>query len=93
MIRRINIAACALLPEDTVFEDAPEQLDFFTDYAEKERQQQEEKKRDEKERAMLRAMLSMQDKYGKNAVLRGMNLLKDGTTIERNGQVGGHKAE
>jgi len=93
LIRRINIAACALLPEDTVFEDAPEQLDFFTDYTEKERQQQEEKKRDEKERAMLRAMLSMQDKYGKNAVLRGMNLLKDGTTIERNGQVGGHKAE
>ena len=41
---------------------------------------------------MLRAMLTLQDRYGKNAVLRGMNFIEGGTTIERNGQIGGHKA-
>ena len=38
------------------------------------------------------ATLSVQRKYGKNAILKGMNLLEGGTTIERNGQIGGHRA-
>lgn len=37
-------------------------------------------------------MLNIKSKYGKNAVLKGMNLQADGTTIERNGLIGGHKA-
>jgi len=93
LIRRITIAACRLLPENRLPSEPPEQLDFFTDYIALDQLRREEECRDKKERNVLRAMLQMQDKYGKNAVLRGMNLMSGGTTIERNGQVGGHKAE
>ena len=41
---------------------------------------------------MQKAMLKIKKKYGKNAILKGMNFEKGATTIERNGQVGGHKA-
>ena len=47
---------------------------------------------EERERRLQRVTLAMQDKYGKNAILKGMNLVEGGTTIERNGQIGGHKA-
>ena len=47
---------------------------------------------EEKERRLQRVTLAIQDKFGKNAMLKGMNLLEGGTTIERNGQIGGHKA-
>lgn len=93
LIRRVNISACGLIPENEIPEDEPEQLDFYTDHQALERQREQEKKEEKKERNMLRAMLSLQDRYGKNAVLKGMNYLEGATTIERNGQVGGHKAE
>ena len=47
---------------------------------------------DDKERRLQKATLLLQAKYGKNAVLKGMNLSEDGTTRLRNEQVGGHKA-
>ena len=47
---------------------------------------------EEKERRLQRVTLAIQDKFGKNAMLKGMNLLEGGTTIERNGQIGGHRA-
>ncbi len=65
-----------------------EQLDFFTDYKKKEA----EEKALKKERELQLAILRMERKYGKNAVIKGMNLLEGATTIERNAQVGGHKA-
>ena len=46
----------------------------------------------EKERKLQRAMIDVKKKFGKNAVLKGMNLEKGGTTIERNNQIGGHKS-
>jgi DNA polymerase V len=45
----------------------------------------------EKENKMQKAVLSIKNKYGKNAILKGMNLSEGGTTIERNAQIGGHK--
>ena len=45
-----------------------------------------------KERALQEAMLEIKHKYGKNAVVKAKNLNKGGTAIERNGQIGGHKA-
>lgn len=45
-----------------------------------------------KEKALQKAMLSIQKKFGKNAILKGVNLQEGATTIERNGTVGGHKA-
>ena len=47
---------------------------------------------EERERRLQRVTLAIQDKFGKNAILKGMNLVEGGTTIERNGQIGGHKA-
>lgn len=93
LIRRLTVAACHLLPESEIPEEGPEQLSLFTDYEELQKERAADKAADEKERSIQTAMLTLQSRYGKNAVLKGMNLYKEGTTIERNGQVGGHKAE
>lgn len=45
-----------------------------------------------KERDIQKAMIEIKERFGKNAVLKGMNLLEAGTTIARNGQIGGHKS-
>lgn len=92
LIRRVNLAVCNLIPEDEIPEDKPVQMDMFTDYEALEREQKETRAAEEKERKLQRVTLAMQDKFGKNAILKGMNLVEGGTTIERNGQIGGHKA-
>jgi DNA polymerase V len=92
LIRRVNIAAVGLLDEREAPRETPEQLDLFTDYEALEKQREAEQAADEKEKKIQRATLLLQSKYGKNAVLKGMNLLEGGTTIERNGQIGGHRA-
>ena len=92
LIRRVNITACNLVPEDEIPADKPQQLDMFTDYGALEREAQETRAAEKRERRLQNATLSVQRKYGKNAILKGMNLLEGGTTIERNGQIGGHKA-
>lgn len=66
---------------NNVVDEAYRQYDLFTDPAELER-----------EHRMQKVMLDIKEKYGKNAILRGMNLEKGATTIERNGQIGGHKS-
>ena len=60
---------------------------MFTDYTKKD----EIRKKEQAEKKMQNAVIDMQNKYGKNAILKGMDLLKESTTIERNGQIGGHK--
>ena len=92
LIRRVTIAAENLIAENAVPEEEPEQLDLFTDYEELERQREHEEIVEKKERSVQKATLKLQQKYGKNAVLKGMNLLEGGTTILRNGQIGGHRA-
>ena len=73
-------------------QSTPLQLDMFTDYEAVEREKKVQQAAEQKERKLQRATLAIQDRFGKNAVLKGMNLLEGGTTIERNGQIGGHKA-
>ena len=73
-------------------QSTPLQLDMFTDYEAVEREKKAQQAAEQKERKLQRATLAIQDRFGKNAVLKGMNLLEGGTTIERNGQIGGHKA-
>ena len=93
LIRRINICACNLIYEKDIPADtAPVQLELFVDYEAIERQQAEKKRKEDREKALQRATLMLQDRFGKNAVLKGMNLMDGGTTIERNGQIGGHSA-
>ncbi|MCQ2417793.1 MAG: DNA methylase [Oscillospiraceae bacterium] len=92
-IRQVNICACNIINEDDIPEDtAPMQLELFVDYDALEQQEAEEKRKVKRERALQRATLLLQDKYGKNAVLKGMNFSEGAMTIERNGQIGGHRA-
>ena len=63
------------------------QLDLFTNIEEEE----QEKEKNLKEDNLQKTLLSIKYKYGKNSILKGMNLEEGGTAIERNGQVGGHK--
>lgn len=92
--RRINLTANHVVPEKDVkpAEETFEQLDLFTDYGAREKKRQQEEAELAKEKKMQKAVLDIQKKFGKNAVLKGMNLQEGGTTIERNGQVGGHRA-
>jgi DNA polymerase V len=46
----------------------------------------------EKNRKMQQAMIDIKNKFGKNAILKGMNLQENATTLERNRQIGGHKS-
>lgn len=94
-IRRVTIAANRLADEREAVEadtQGYEQLDLFTDYGAQEQEREAEKARQEKERRLQEAMLAVKRKYGKNAILKGTNLQKGATTIERNRQIGGHKA-
>ncbi len=93
LIRRVTVVANHLVDESEVKETEQfEQLDLFTDYAALERERKEEEERLSKERKLQEAMLSVKKKFGKNAILKGMNLQEGATTIERNHQIGGHKA-
>ena len=92
LIRRVNVTACNLVSETEIPEEKPEQLDMFTDYEALEREKQARQLAEEKERRLQNITLAIQDRYGKNAMLKGMNLMEGGTTIARNGQIGGHKA-
>ena len=94
LVRRLNIVANHVLPEA----DAPkknegyEQLDLFTDYAALEAKQAQEQAELEREKKMQQAMLTIKKKFGKNAILKGMNLEDGATAMDRNEQIGGHKA-
>ena len=89
LVRRINITAENVVNEDDYKNNKKfEQIDLFIDYNEIERQQKKEKL----EKELQKALLDIKTKYGKNAVLKGMNFIEGGTTIERNGQIGGHKS-
>ena len=92
LIRRLNVVAENLIPEKDIPAEKPVQLDLFTDYAALQRQEEERKAAEAKEKKLQKATLIMQERFGKNAVLKGMNLEEKGTTRARNGQIGGHRA-
>lgn len=82
-VRRMYVVANHVT-EELMLQTEEDQLNLFSDQTEKNQSLEKEKK-------MQRAVLEIQRKYGKNAVLKGMNFQEGATTIERNGQVGGHK--
>lgn len=75
-VRRMSIAAIRLSPKDEV----PPQMSLFTSQRD-----------DERETALLKTALSLHKRFGKNSLVRGMDLLEAGTTRERNEQIGGHR--
>lgn len=92
MVRRVYIAANRVTGEDAAkAEESYEQLDLFTDYAALQKEREEEKKALERERRIQEAVLDIKMKFGKNAILKGMNLEEGATARERNNLIGGHK--
>ena len=87
-VRKVSICANHITDENKT-EPANVQLDLFTDYSKIKAEEDALKK----ERSLQNAMLRIQKRYGKNAILKGTNLQDCATTVERNNQVGGHKAE
>lgn len=93
LIRRVTICANRLMEENSIKEEESfEQLSLFTDYEAEQKRKQKEKEALEKEKRLQQAMLHVKKKFGKNAILKGTNLEEGATTIERNQQIGGHKA-
>ena len=94
LIRRLNLTTNHVVSEvlAAAQEGAPQQLDLFTDYEALERQRQEERALQRKERRMQEAQLKIKQRFGKNAILRGLNFEEGATAKERNEQIGGHKA-
>lgn len=97
LVRRITVVANRLVDESlAAAEGTYEQLNLFTDFDENGTQKEAGHNAAEeslsKERKLQEAMLSVKKKYGKNAMLKGMNLKEGAMTIERNNQIGGHKA-
>lgn len=92
-VRRINISANRLQDESSAEKkETFVQLDLFTDYDEISEQRKREAAERKKEHSIQTAILSVQKKYGKNAILKGMNLEEGATSRDRNNQIGGHKA-
>jgi len=94
LVRRFNVSVGNLLTADEVKaeESKPEQLDLLTDYETRDAERAKETAALEKETRRQKALLNIRDKYGKNAVVKGLNLQEGATAIERNAQIGGHKA-
>ena len=92
LVRRVNISANNITAENDVA-DKPkfEQLELFVDYEKKDIEDKIEKEKYDKERKIQEATIEIKKKFGKNAILKGMNLQEGATTKERNEQIGGHK--
>ncbi len=93
LVRRVTLTANKVVDEKTVNQKmAFEQLELFTDYEAKEQRDKENEAELAREKQMQKAVLEIKKKFGKNAILKGMNLQEGATTIDRNEQIGGHKA-
>ena len=94
LVRRLTITTNRVVQESEVQtkETSCEQLDLFTDYGALEQETRRERETLNRERKMQEAVLRIQKKYGKNAILKGMNLQEGATARTRNAQIGGHRA-
>ncbi len=89
LVRRINISANHIMAEGSAAAvKRYEQLDLFTDYDRSE----EEEMAVKKERSIQETMIDIKSRYGKNSVIKGSDLQEGATTIDRNNQIGGHRA-
>jgi DNA polymerase V len=89
----LNITADNVIPETEIKpEAAAVQLDLFTDVEEQERLHKAEQESLKREKKVQGAIIDIKKKFGKNAILKGMNLEDGATAKDRNSQIGGHKA-
>ncbi len=93
LVRRVYVVAARVADEsEAAAAESYTQLDLFTDQEAELKRQTEEAAEEAREKSRQQAVLAIREKYGKNAILKGMNLKEGATTVERNGQVGGHRA-
>ncbi len=93
LVRRVTLTAEHVLPEGQATPvAAPVQLDLFTDYAAEQQKNAVESLRLSREHTRQQTILRIKKKFGKNAILKGMNLEEGATTLDRNRQIGGHRA-
>lgn len=93
LVRRISMAAGHVVPRSEALGKIQfEQMDLFTDYAALGKEKEKEQGEQERERKMQEAVLEIKKKFGKNAILKGLNLEEGSTARERNSQIGGHRA-
>ena len=93
LIRRVTLGANRVINEHEAQKNTiPEQLDLFCDYEALNKQREQEEVLLEREKRRQKVILDIKKKYGKNAILKGMNLEEGATTMDRNRQIGGHKA-
>ena len=94
LVKRLNITANHVINEHDAPEPSAEQgqLDLFADYEALAKAQEAIQSKLKKERRMQEAVLNIKEKYGKNAILRGLNFEEGATAKDRNQQIGGHKA-
>ncbi len=93
LIRRLNVTANRVIDEKSIPEETQyQQMDFFTDYAAEQAQREAEQAELAREKKMQEAMIDIKKKFGKNAILKGTNLVEGATGKDRNNQIGGHKA-
>lgn len=91
LVKRINLAFVGVVDADKATNTRIiKQVDLFS--MDEEELYEDKKENQENELKIQNVMLEIKKKYGKNAILKGMNLEEGGTTIERNNQIGGHKA-
>ena len=93
LIRRINISVCNLSIENKSEKIIYKQFSIFDDFSEEDNKIVITKQEEEKDLKIQKAIIEIKEKYGKNSILKGMNLEKNATTIERNKQIGGHRSE
>lgn len=92
LVRRLYITATHVIPESEKQGPTAQQLDLFTDYEAEQKKREEEEAELQREKKRQEAVLQIKNKYGKNAILKGMNLEEGATAKNRNEQIGGHKA-
>ncbi len=92
LVRYLNITVNNVVREEFAEKRGETQLDLFTDYEAAERKKKEEDAALEKERRLQEAQLAIKKRFGKNAILKGLNFEEGATARERNRQIGGHKA-
>ena len=91
LVHRLNLSVSHLIHENEYKRQGQGvQLDLFTDFEESERQQKADEEQKAKERRRQEATLSIKKKFGKNAILKGINYADRATQKERNQQIGGH---
>lgn len=96
LVRRLNLTSNNVIDENSEVlleqKRRPVQLDLFTDYEQEERERKARERALKRERKLQQTMLDIKKRFGKNAILKGLNFDDGATAIERNRQIGGHSA-